>query len=193
MKIFLSASIPDPSRHNEYTGDIKVSTIRDAIVAFTTICAEWNIPFYFGGHPAISPLIYRAAAKYKNGTNQIKIYQSSFFRGRTPKEVEYFNNISWTPMILGDIKASVDKMRDIMFNENPDTVMAVFIGGMDGIKQEYSRIIKAIPNIMIVPLSSTGGAAVDIFKMSKCQNPAYSDSYAYLSLFQKLLKKYNGT
>ena len=190
MKIFLSASVPDPNRHEEYSGDIKVSAIRDAIVAFTTICADWKIPFYFGGHPAISPLIYSVAKKYEDGTKQIKIYQSSFFKGKTPKEVAYFDNISWTPMIQGDLKASVEKMRDVMFNENPDTVMAVFIGGMDGILQEYKKIIQVFPQVSIVPLSSTGGAAVDVYKSAKCQNSDFSDSYAYLSLFQELLKQY---
>ena len=57
--IFLSASIPTPGM--EYYGTENAPAIREAVMACTKVCMELKLPFYFGGHPAISPLIYQTA------------------------------------------------------------------------------------------------------------------------------------
>lgn len=33
-------------------------------MAFTKVCMDYKLPFYFGGHPAISPLVYQIAKEY---------------------------------------------------------------------------------------------------------------------------------
>lgn len=187
--IFLSASVPDPKRHDEYTMDGNINAIRDAVVAFTTVCAEWNIPFYFGGHPAISPLVYGIATKYIQQP-QIKIYQSEFFRDKTPKEVNYFDNICWTPKVDNDISESIRIMRTQMFSDNFETPIAVFIGGMKGISDEAKMIKDMIPNVRLIPLASTGGASFDLYRKIGCTDKEYFNSYAYLSLFSNLLIEY---
>ena len=73
--IFLSASVPIESRRAEFSGPIDVLAIREAIVAFTKVCAENNLSFYFGGHPAITPLVYSVARQYTESKPLIKIYQ----------------------------------------------------------------------------------------------------------------------
>lgn len=187
--IFLSASVPDPKRHREYSMDGNVNAIRDAVVAFTTVCAEWGIPFYFGGHPAISPLVYSIAAKYVKQP-QIKIYQSEYFKGKTPEEVNYFKTIYWTPKVEDNIANSIQVMREQMFNDNKDTPIAVFIGGMKGILNEAHMIKDIIPDVRLIPLASTGGASFDLYKEIGCTNEDYLNCYAYLSLFVKLLNEY---
>lgn len=187
--IFLSASVPDPKRSDEYSQSGNVNAIRDAVVAFTTVCAEWKIPFYFGGHPAISPLVYSIASKYVQRPD-IRIYQSEYFRGKTPEEVNYFSNICWTKAIEGNIQKSVEYMREQMFNDNKDTPIAVFVGGMKGIIDEANMIRCIIPNVQLVPLASTGGASFDLYKEIGCTDEDYLNNYAYLSLFAKLLKAY---
>lgn len=187
--IFLSASVPDPKRSEEYSQPGNINAIRDAVVAFTTVCAEWKIPFYFGGHPAISPLVYSIASKYVQQPD-IKIYQSEYFRGKTPEEVNYFNNICWTKAIDGNIQKSVEYMREQMFNDNKETPIAVFIGGMKGIIDEAYMIKGIIRDVQLVPLASTGGASFDLYKEIGCADEDYLNSYAYLSLFAKLLNEY---
>lgn len=187
--IFLSASVPDPKRRDEYSQPGNINAIRDAIVAFTTVCAEWKIPFYFGGHPAISPLVYSIASRYAEQPN-IRIYQSEIFKGKTPKEVQYFNNICWTKAVDGDIQKSVEYMRKQMFDYNRDTPIAVFIGGMKGIIDEAEMIKDIIPNVHLVPLASTGGATFDLYNRLGCTEEDYLNSYAYISLFAKLLNEY---
>lgn len=189
MKIFLSASIPDIKRKKEFKGDIKVNAIRDAIVAFTKVCSEWNIEFYFGGHPAISPLIYSVASEYENATDNIKIYQSEYFKEKIPEEVNYYKNIKWTEK-KEDIESSIRYMRECMFEDNRGTVLAIFIGGMIGLKEEAKMIQEKCPNVTIVPLASTGGASVDLYEEKKCIKEEYLNSYAYISLFKELLSEY---
>ena len=60
--IFLSASIPIKGR--EYYGTANIPAIREAVMAFTKVCMDFKLPFYFGGHPAISPLVYQIAKEY---------------------------------------------------------------------------------------------------------------------------------
>ena len=189
MKIFLSASIPDEKRKSEFKGDIKVNAIRDAIVAFTTVCSQWNIPFYFGGHPAISPLVYSVASDYENAINNIKIYQSEFFKGCTPEEVIYYSNIIWTKEEK-DLPTSVEYMRECMFKDNPDTELAIFIGGMKGIINEADLIKSKFPNITMIPFASTGGASLDLYEKLNCKNEECLNCYAYISLFKEILIKY---
>ena len=57
--IFLSASVPTPER--EFFGTENIFAIREAIIAFTTVCVQYGIRFYFGGHPAITPLVWDVA------------------------------------------------------------------------------------------------------------------------------------
>lgn len=184
--IFLSASIPMPGR--EFYGTEDVIAIREAVMAFTKVCIEKNLPFYFGGHPAITPLVWEVAKDYlHDGFKEfVHIYQSSWFKGKTPKEVEFFNNVVWTEA-KENVPASVEYMRNQMFKEN-ETTIAVFIGGMEGIKDEYDLITKFYPDVEILPVATTGAASEKLYKDLGYNNPDLSDNYSYVSVFRKYLK-----
>lgn len=184
--IFLSASVPVESRRNEFSGPIDVLAIREAIVAFTKVCAENNLPFYFGGHPSITPLIYRVARQYTENKPLIKIYQSSYFIGQTPKEVEFFDNIHWTNIVNNNKQENVEAMRIQMFTENP-TDCAVFIGGMKGIIDEADKIKRLNTAVKILPIASTGGASFDLYRMMRLSDVELLKSPAYVSLFRERL------
>ena len=110
----------------------------------------------------------------------IRIYQSSCFLGKTPKEVEFFNNVVWTDM-KDTILLSVEYMRNQMFKEN-ETTIAVFIGGMKGIKDEYGLITKYYPDVKILPIATTGAASESLYKELGMNNPDLSDNYTFLFL-----------
>lgn len=184
--IFLSASVPVESRRDEFSGPIDVLAIREAIVAFTKVCAENNLSFYFGGHPAITPLVYRVASQYTENKPLIKIYQSLCFEGQTPKEVEFFDNICWTNIVNNNKYESVEAMRNQMFDENY-TDCAVFIGGMKGIIDEADKIMKRYPSVKILPVASTGGASLDLYNKMKLSDEDLLRSPAYVSLFRDRL------
>ena len=188
MKIFLSASIPTVGR--EYYEGSNPLLIREAVVAFTRVCMEYNIEFYFGGHPAISPLVYQIAKNYlMDKEAPIRIYQSAWFKDKIPSEIKYYGNIVWTPK-CDNIGDSVQLMRDKMFEENKDTCCAVFIGGMDGIIEEAKKISSLCPGIKLLPIASTGCASAFVYSKYGIDDIDMESNVVYLSVFRKLLKPY---
>lgn len=71
-KLFLSASIPTQGR--EYYGSTNDAAITGAVMAFTRVCAEYSIPFYFGGHPAVTPLVWSVAKDYNKYFETFYLY-----------------------------------------------------------------------------------------------------------------------
>lgn len=188
--IFLSAGVPNPTpiKGREYYGKGNVPAIREAVMAFTKVCMEYHIPICFGGHPAISPLVYEIAKDYGDEfSKNVLIYQSEKFKEKTPKEVSYYDRIVWTPEAK-DISSSVSVMRDKMFRN--EFVCGVFIGGMDGIIDEAKRFHEANPNSDMIVVPNTGGASQVLSEKTDFNYISFPDTYAYVFEFKKLLKKY---
>ena len=120
-------------------------------------------------------------------SNHVLIYQSEKFRGKTPKEVSYYNRLIWTPEVA-DIPSSVNLMRDEMF-KNPFSC-GVFIGGMDGIIDEAKRFHVANPKSDMIVVPNTGGASTVLSERTNLDFIVLPDTYAYVSEFKRLLKKY---
>lgn len=187
-KIFLSASIPSIGR--EYFEESNPLLIREAVVAFTRVCMEYNIEFYFGGHPAISPLVYQIAKNYLGDREApIRIYQSAWFKDMTPEEIKYYGNIAWTPK-CESLGASVQLMRSQMFEENKDTCCAVFIGGMNGIIDEAEIVTTILPKVKLLPIASTGCASATVYKKLGIHDVDMESNIVYLKAFRKLLKPF---
>lgn len=182
--IFLSTSVPTPGR--EFFGTENIFAIREAIVSFTKVCVEYGLHFYFGGHPAITPLIWDVAIHNSHQTMPlIEIYQSKIFDD-IPKEVKDFKNIHLIDAVGGCREKSVYEMRKRMFEENY-TECAVFIGGMDGIIKEYEMLKELYPRAKYYAIASTGGAAKILYERIGEANPLLVGSYAYVSMFRELL------
>ena len=187
-KIFLSAGIPDEGREGFDT--INRSATAGAVMAFTRVCAEYNIPFYFGGQPAITPLVWSVAKDFsKKEKPLITIYQSKFFEGKTLHEIDYFENIVWTEKVENNLAASIENMRKQMFCEN-ETVAAVFIGGSNGIRDEYELLKDISPQTRMLPFASTGGVSKMMYDREKIDEPELTESFAYYQIFKDLLKDY---
>ena len=183
--IFLSASVPSKGR--EFFGTENVFAIREAIIAFTTVCVQYGIRFYFGGHPAITPLVWQVAIQNETkDMSLIDIYQSKIFGVDIPKEVNSFHHVHFTDAVDENIQKSVQAMREQMFRDNP-TDCAVFIGGMNGILEEYNMLKGMYPDAAYYAFASTGGASVDLYKQIGLHNEMLLHSYAYSSVFQELL------
>ena len=104
--VFLSASVPereldrfvpDPVAIREAVRALVAETVRDRLLVF-------------GGHPAISPLVEHAAQTL-GAMDQVRIYQSEFFRNVIPEVAKKFPHLVWTPAVPGDLKASLTAMR----------------------------------------------------------------------------------
>ncbi len=168
--LFVSASIPDPE---DWHGDYDALAITDAVVAITQtfLTDGWSI--VSAAHPTIAPLMLSAAHEHAlDGQERVVIYQSKLYEGQLPAEtrrfrVERVGRFEWTEKVEGDEpvrgknRRSLELMRNEMFSkERPDA--AVFVGGMEGITDEFDLFAQVLPGRPRYALASPGGAARDL-------------------------------
>jgi hypothetical protein len=186
--IFLSASIPLPNRDAKYIETADIIAIRDAVIALTTVVLPHH-RIIWGGHPSITPLIYYVMDKLKmNIQEHVRLYQSLWFADKFPDDNNKFENIIFTKK-CDDIPSSIRHMRERMFSEHEYTA-AVFIGGMNGIEDEYKMFTEYHPNALLIPLASTGAATKYVYDNilpENLKNQRFEKDYGYMSLFQKFL------
>lgn len=116
----------------------------------------------WGGHPAITPMIWSICEDLDvDYSKSVALYQSKFFEGRFPVENARFDNVTLTDMVPGDLQASLLLMREQMLSRS-DLVAAVFIGGMDGVEVEYDMFVRLHPQSKVLPVPAPGGAALDL-------------------------------
>lgn len=158
--IFLSASIPEVGRGQYFeTADpfLIQCAVRELAIA---IVRRYKI--VWGGHPAITPMIWSICEDLgADYTDSVTLYQSRFFEGRYPEENQRFDNVVYTDHVPGDIKASLQLMREQMLSRQ-DLIGAVFIGGMDGVEVEYDIFRRFNPKAFILPVAAPGGAALNL-------------------------------
>jgi hypothetical protein len=92
----------------------------------------------------------------------IKIYQSDYFKIEISKYTQNLVEkkigvIVWTENVEGNLERSLKLMREKMISEN-NPIAAIFIGGMEGIEEEFEIYRKKYPNRSIYLIGSTGGA-----------------------------------
>lgn len=186
--IFLSASIPLPERHAKYYETADIIAIRESIIALTSIVLPHH-RIIWGGHPSITPLIYYVMKKMGlNIQEHVKLYQSLFFKEDFPLDNNKFQNIVLTEN-MGDMLSSIHKMRERIFSEN-EFAAAVFIGGMNGIEDEYNMFKESHPKALLLPIASTGAATKIVYDnllAEEFKEERLLNDYGYTSLFQKLL------
>lgn len=156
--IFLSASVPILGRGSYHeTADpfLIQCAVREFVIA---VIRQHKI--VWGGHPAITPMIWNICEDLGvDYSDSVILYQSRFFEDRYPKENERFQNVIFTDAVPNDRDASLLAMRQSMLSRR-DLVAAVFIGGMDGVEAEYQIFRSVRPNAkvlaVLVCLSKTG-------------------------------------
>lgn len=189
--IFLSASVPDPIRAPEYSASSNSVAITSAVRALVHVTLGRRV-LVWGGHPAITPMIKVVAEEMGvDYGDWVKLYQSSFFEDKFPEDNKKFKNVVYTENIQNDLSKSLFRMRECMFHENKFNA-AVFIGGMGGIVDEFNLFHKCHPGKNVLPVTSTGGATLEIEKILKKSNPELLDSdlnfdMDYVRLFHRKL------
>lgn len=114
--IFLSASIPVIGRGQYYeTAD---PFLIQCAVRELTIATVRRHKIVWGGHPAITPMIWSICEDLGvDYTNSVILYQSRFFDGRYPEENLRFDNVVYTDPVPGDIQGSLQLMREQMLSK----------------------------------------------------------------------------
>lgn len=160
--VFLSASVPLADRHPKYFQTADVIAIREAVRALVHTVIPKGV-IVFGGHPAITPLIrlYAQGLGVKVG-NHFALYQSAFFKLSYPPDNNAFEKLIEVPAVPGDLRASIGDMRERMLGDY-SFAAGVFIGGMEGVEDEFTLFRTKHPNAVTVPVASTGAAAKIVF------------------------------
>ena len=183
--IFLSASIPLPERDAKYYETADVIAIRDAVIALCTTVLP-NHRLTWGGHPSITPLVNYVLQKMSmNIQDHVTLYQSRIFEKFYPEDNNKFENVILTPT-LEDRDKSLRLMRELMLGSQKFEA-GIFIGGMEGVEDEYKMFRELHPEALIIPLASTGAAAKFIYENGINKNERFQNDYAFSSTFQELL------
>lgn len=185
--IFLSASVPDPKRAPEFAKSADAVAISAAVSALVYVTLGRRL-LVWGGHPAITPMIWIVAESMGVDYGQwVKLYQSKFFEDEFPEDNERFRNVVYTEAADGGLDESLLNMRQRMFEEQKFSA-AVFIGGMRGILDEFNLFRRLQPTARPVPVISTGGAT----KLLASQLGDFSEDLCadldYVALFHRHLE-----
>ena len=191
LRVFLSASVPLPSRHPRYFETADVLAIRDAVRGLAMAVAERDATLVFGGHPAITPVIRLQMATRDGRVGQrFVIYQSRFFRKDFPPDNDAFERVVLTPEVPGSREASLAAMREEMFGAPLHA--AVLIGGMEGVEEEHELFRLRHPRAPTFPIASTGAAAAILFQRQAGAmgwSTELSSDVSYLGLMRSILDR----
>ncbi|MFX1498374.1 MAG: hypothetical protein ACFFBH_12675 [Promethearchaeota archaeon] len=162
----MSSSLPSAERDPKYSRNTNPLDITNAIVSFVEEILKRDGNLIFGGHPTISPLILKVAMKFslnEINPNRIKIYQSEFFKNIISKYTKELldlklGKIIWTENMNNDRTQSLNQMRNRMLKDNY-LHAGIFVGGMEGIEDEFEMFREFYPNNPFYLVASSGGAA----------------------------------
>jgi hypothetical protein len=188
-RVFLSASVPLPSRNPVYFDTADVIAIRDAVRALTMVVVEQQVQLVFGGHPAITPMIRLQIAQ--TGTpvgERVVMFQSRYFAREFPQDNAAFEHVELVDAVQNDRPASLQRMRQAMLAK--PFIVGLFIGGMEGVEEEYAMFLNLQPSAPAFPIASTGAAAAKLFERNAAlqrEHPELRDELSYLSLMRDLI------
>lgn len=186
--VFLSASVPVAGRAG--ADDFDAFLIKEAVTALIEVILGRYL-LVWGGQPAITPMIWEAARRYNvSYPDVVTLYQSEYWKGRYPKTNTAFENFVETEAIPSDKAASLAIMRNQMLSSHAFHG-GVFIGGMEGVLDEYEIFKVHNPNAIVLPIPSPGGTSRILFERELGQGRLPKEletAVDFTYWFQKLLK-----
>lgn len=179
-QIFLSASVPVQER-GEFFESADPFLIQFAVRELMTVCLGRR-RVVWGGHPAITPMVWAVCESLDvSYATAVKLYQSRYFEEWFPEENNRFRNVQFTRAIEGDRMASLELMRRTMIAEPFEA--GVFIGGMEGIFDEFKIFRELHPKAKVVTISAPGGAAMKLARRLRQKN----DGIDFARIFHRKL------
>lgn len=183
--IFLSASIPDPRRSERYSLSADTVAITSAVNSLLYVTLGRR-KLVWGGHPAITPIVWETCKQLNiDYASWVRLYQSEYFVDEFPEDNERFRNVVFVGA-LGTRDESLFEMRSRMFSENVFS-SAVFIGGMEGILEEFRLFRSCQPDASILPVRSTGGATLELDTLRDEPTERLESDLDYVTLFHDML------
>lgn len=189
--VLVSASIPDDQR---WDGEYDAYAITDAVVAATRAVLTGGLQVLTAAHPTIAPLILQVADSFPSRPDEetrVVLYQSRLFEEEIPEATlemmsRPYVRVEWTDAVGGETTApdrrgrSLELMRSQMLT-NESVLAAIFVGGMQGIADEFEMVGALEPRARRYAVGTAGGEA------ARLPNPdalaevlARSDLYPWL-------------
>jgi len=184
-EIFLSASVPLIGRGDFYKTAspflIQVAVREFLIAALGRRLVVW------GGHPAITPMVWAVCNDLDvSYAASVTLYQSRLFEPDFPQENAHFKNVEYIDAVGDDRSRSLTQMREAMISRS-GLVGAVFIGGMEGIFEEYELFRKFHPNAQILAVAGPGGAAREVAESRGEWTPTTKEDLNFARMFYESL------
>lgn len=180
-RIFLSASVPVSGR-GDFFESANPFLIQFAVRELLTVCLGRRT-IIWGGHPAITPMVWAVCeglgVEYSSA---VKLYQSKLFEDIFPEENSRFKNVTYVPAVGNDLQKSLKRMRRTMLRGKFEA--GVFIGGMNGILDEFEMFKAMHPEAKVVTLSAPGGASMTLARRLRQRN----DGVDFARIFHRQLK-----
>jgi len=200
--VFLSTSIPDPERWSGYADPLEIT---DAVVSLARACLTAGLGVVTAAHPTIAPLLlYVAAELPAEHAARIVIYQSELFDEVLPPATrrlaeEGIGEMVWTPAepgeepVPGRWDGSLLRMRQQMLRE-VEPAAAVFVGGMEGIAEEFALFAEIRPKAPVYPIAAPGGEARRLIeRLPDPRLPELLESRVYPTLWSRVLDDLEAT
>ena len=144
-------------------------------------------PLVWGGHPAITPMVWAVAEGLDLDYGAwVTLYQSRYFKEEFPEDNDRFGNVTFTDAVAGRRGESLLHMRERMFGDRAFAA-AVFVGGMDGVLEEFEMFRRMQPQAAVIPVLSTGGAALALGARLPPPARDLSDDLDYVALMHRYL------
>lgn len=183
-QIFLSASIPSPT-------DEPYGMTADPLLIHSSVRSLCTIAFgtrrvIWGGHPAITPMMWAACENLGlNYADTVHLYQSCYFEDDFPEENARFGNVTYVPA-LPSREESLRSMRDQMLDNEFEA--GVFVGGKEGVIQECDLFIERHPQAHVIILPSTGGASRILAGRYPDKSAPVEDFFDYISYIARFIE-----
>ena len=116
------------------------------------------------------------------------MFQSRYFERVFPTDNAAFERVELVDAMPNDRDASLERMREAMLTG--PFVAGLFIGGMEGVEEEFAMFSRTQPGLPAFPIASTGAAAAKLFDASpelQRDHPELRDEISYLTLMRHLL------
>jgi len=181
-QIFLSASVPERGR-GQFDETSDPFLIQFAVRELITLCLGRRRVIW-GGHPSITPMVHAVCQDFGMRFDApVVLYQSTYFASEFPVTNRFFD-----PRLVEARGSKADSLASLRFHMlNQPINAAVFIGGMDGIFEEYELFRKLHgPDATVGALRAPGGAARDLAE--KLRPDDVDDRIDFARLFQEALR-----
>jgi hypothetical protein len=158
--VFLSASIPSGERAAQFLPSDS-ARITGVVTTMARAILRENWRLVFGGHPTITPLILLIAGQ-EDRHGQVEVFQSEWFAEQITDETRQLERLGlgrivWTRR-RDTLPESLDEMRRQALSAS-GLIGAGFIGGMEGIVEEFQLAGSLFPGRTRFRIGGPGGAA----------------------------------